>query len=68
MISARITNLEVLIRKLCSVDALAARAVALREVTALQHELGDDSVEDRAYKNLFQLFLQHFQQQHRNNV
>jgi hypothetical protein len=37
--------LEVLIGKLLAVDGLAARAVATGEVTALEHELGDDTVE-----------------------
>jgi hypothetical protein len=37
--------LEVLVGKLLAVDGLAARAVATGEVTALEHELGDDTVE-----------------------
>lgn len=36
---------EVLIFELLPVDALAPSAVAPREVTTLQHELGDDPVE-----------------------
>lgn len=34
--------------KLLAVDGLAARAVVTGEVTALEHELGDDTVETRA--------------------
>ena len=40
-----VLQLEVLIRELVAVDALAASAVALGEVTALNHELLDDTVE-----------------------
>merc|ERR1719486_454606 len=38
-------ELEVLILELLSVDGLAAAAVAIREVAALNHELRDDAVE-----------------------
>lgn len=38
-------QLEVLICKLLSIDALATSAVASREVTTLKHELRDDTVE-----------------------
>ena len=38
-------QLEVLIFKLLAVDASAAGAVAVREVTTLDHEAGDDAVE-----------------------
>jgi hypothetical protein len=40
-----VLQLEVLIGELVAVDALAASAVALGEVTALDHELLDDTVE-----------------------
>jgi len=40
-----VSSLEVLIRELLTVDRLATRAIAASEVTALQHELRDDSVE-----------------------
>lgn len=40
-----VLQLEVLIRELVAVDALAASAIALGEVTALDHELLDDTVE-----------------------
>lgn len=36
---------EVLVSKLLAVYALATRAVALSEVSALAHEVGDDTVE-----------------------
>lgn len=39
------TQLEVLIAEFLSVDALATCAVAAREIPALQHEVGDDTVE-----------------------
>jgi len=39
---------EVLVGKRAAVDALAARAVAGREVAALGHEPGDDAVEGAA--------------------
>ncbi len=39
---------EGLVGELGAVDALAARAVAVGEVTALAHELRDDSVEAAA--------------------
>ena len=39
-------ELEVLVRELLAVDGLAAGAVAAGEVSALAHEVGDDSVED----------------------
>ena len=41
-------ELEVLIGELVAVDGLAAGAVALGEVTALDHEVLDDAVEGRA--------------------
>ncbi len=41
-------ELKVLVGKLGSVDGLAARAVARREIAALDHKLLDDSVETRA--------------------
>jgi len=37
--------LEVLVSELLSVDRFASRAVAAREVTTLNHEVGDDAVE-----------------------
>lgn len=40
--------LEVLISELLAVDGLATGAVAAGEVTALNHELGDDAVEGAA--------------------
>lgn len=40
-------KLEVLVRELGAVDALAASAVAPREVAALNHEVLDDTVEGR---------------------
>ena len=40
-----VLQLEVLIGELVAVDALAASAVALGEVTALDHELLDNTVE-----------------------
>lgn len=41
-------ELEVLIRKLLSVDGLATSSVSVGEVTTLDHELLDDTVEGRA--------------------
>lgn len=41
-------ELEVLVGKLGAVDGLAARAVVVGEVAALDHELLDDAVEARA--------------------
>lgn len=41
-------DLEVLIGELLAVDGLATSAVATGEVTTLEHELGDDTVECRA--------------------
>ena len=38
-------QVEVLVRKLLAVDRLATRAVAVGEVTALEHEVWDDAVE-----------------------
>jgi len=38
-------SLEVLVRELLAIDGLAAGAIASSEVTTLQHELRDDSVE-----------------------
>mmetsp|Transcript_53880 Transcript_53880/g.109830 ORF Transcript_53880/g.109830 Transcript_53880/m.109830 type:complete len:254 (+) Transcript_53880:116-877(+) len=40
-----VRELEVLVLKLGSVDALAAPAVSTGEVAALEHEVGDDTVE-----------------------
>merc|ERR1719171_2457264 len=42
---ARVLELEVLVGELLAVDGLAARAVAPREVAALEHEVRDDAVE-----------------------
>mmetsp|Transcript_23541 Transcript_23541/g.47740 ORF Transcript_23541/g.47740 Transcript_23541/m.47740 type:complete len:211 (-) Transcript_23541:702-1334(-) len=42
---SRVLHLEVLVRKLLSVDGLAAGAVALCEVSALDHEILDDAME-----------------------
>lgn len=39
---------EVLISELLAVDGLATSAVEVGEVTTLKHEIGDDTVEDRA--------------------
>jgi hypothetical protein len=43
-----VLQLEVLIGKLLAVDGLAAGTVTAGEVTTLEHEVGDDSVERRA--------------------
>lgn len=40
-----VLEVEVLVLKLGAVDGLSARAVAAREVAALQHEPGDDAVD-----------------------
>ncbi len=40
-----VLDLEVLIVELAAVDGLTARAGTVREVTALEHEVGDDTVE-----------------------
>jgi len=40
-----VLEVEVLVGKLLAVDGLPAGAVAVREVTALEHELRDDAVE-----------------------
>ena len=40
--------LEVLVGELLAVDRLATGAITTGEVTALKHELGDNSVESRA--------------------
>jgi len=45
---ARVLQLEVLVSKLSAVDGLAARAVALGEVTTLEHEVLDHTVENAA--------------------
>jgi hypothetical protein len=45
---AGVLDLEVLIGELLAVDGLATSAVATGEVTTLEHELGDDTVELRA--------------------
>jgi len=42
---AGVLESEVLVSKLLAVDRLAASAVAVGEVTALEHEVGDDAVE-----------------------
>lgn len=42
-------QLEVLVRELCAVDALATSAITLGEVSALDHELFDHSVEGGAF-------------------
>ena len=41
-------------RELEAVEALATRPVAVREVSALEHEVGDHSVEDAALAALTQ--------------
>ena len=41
-------ELKVLVLELLAVDGLATSAVATGEVTTLEHELGDDTVEGRA--------------------
>lgn len=43
-----VLQLEILVGELGAVDALPAGAIALGEVTALDHELLDHSVEGRA--------------------
>jgi hypothetical protein len=43
-----VLQLEVLVGELVAVDGLATSAVALGEVTALDHEVLDDTVEGRA--------------------
>lgn len=45
---AGVLDLEVLVGELLAVDGLATSAVATGEVTTLEHELGDDTVEGRA--------------------
>lgn len=45
---AGVAHLEVLVGKLGTVNALAASTVASSEVTTLEHELGNDTVERRA--------------------
>ena len=45
---ASVLELEVLILELGAVDGLATSAVALGEVTTLEHEVLDDAVEGRA--------------------
>ena len=44
-----VLQLEVLVWELGTVDALAAAAIAGGEVTALDHEVLDDTVESRAF-------------------
>ena len=39
---------EALVRELLAVDGLTAATVTVGEVAALEHELGDDAVEDGA--------------------
>lgn len=46
--SFSVTNLEILICKLFTIDGFASGAVSPREVPALDHEVGDHSVEGRA--------------------
>lgn len=41
-------ELEVLVRKLGAIDGLAASAIVVGEIAALNHEVLDDSVESRA--------------------
>jgi len=43
-----VSSLKVLIRKLLAVDGLAAGAISTSEVTTLQHELRDDTMEGGA--------------------
>jgi hypothetical protein len=43
-----VLELEVLIRKLLAIDGFSASSVSIGEVTALDHELLDDTVEGRA--------------------
>jgi hypothetical protein len=43
-----VQSLEILVLKFLAIDALSARAVALGEVTALDHEALDHAVEARA--------------------
>jgi hypothetical protein len=45
---ASVLELEVLIGELLAVDGLAASSITLGEVTTLDHELLDDTVEGRA--------------------
>lgn len=45
---AGVLELEVLVRELLAVDGLPAGAITVGEVTALQHEVGDDAVEAAA--------------------
>jgi hypothetical protein len=45
-----VAKLEVLVFELVAVNGLAARAVALGEVAALQHEARDDSMELASFK------------------
>ncbi len=45
-----VLDLEVFILELLAVDALAAHSVAHGDVTALQHELLDDAVEDGVFE------------------
>lgn len=44
-----VLELEVLVGKLFTVNALASSAVAIGKVSSLEHEVGDDSVEDRSF-------------------
>lgn len=43
-----VLQLEVLVGELLAVDGLAASAIVVGEVTTLEHELGDDTVESGA--------------------
>lgn len=47
---ASVLQLEVLVRELLTVDALSASTVVASEVTALEHELWDDTVEDASFE------------------
>lgn len=45
---SRVLQLEVLIRELLAVNRLSASSISIGEVTALDHELLNDTVEGRA--------------------
>jgi len=44
-----VLELEVLIGELGTVDRLAASSISFREITSLDHEVLDDTVESRAF-------------------